>query len=120
VKKLVMMLLFIGAGYYGYQHFYANKSTALEPLYEMPYVVVYGQTSCSWTQKCLRELKDQQIDVIFENIDKPEVKQEIFPRVDAAGHKRNQIVIPIIDVNGHILVGYEPEKVLALYRGQAK
>ena len=116
MKKLVVLLLLIGGGYYVYQNFVADKNPPLEPLYEKPYVVVYGRTNCSWTQRCLRELKAENIDAIFENIDTLEVKQEIFPRVDAAGHKRNQIVIPIIDVNGHILVGYEPEKVLALYR----
>ena len=40
---------------------------------------------------------------------------EIFPRVDAAGHSRNIIGLPIVDVNGHILVGYEPEKILEYY-----
>ena len=52
----------------------------------------------------------------FENIDLQEVKMESFPRVDAAGHPRNQIVIPIVDVNGHILAGYELDKILKYYQ----
>jgi len=32
------------------------------------------------------------------------------------GHKRDQIVIPIVDVNGHILIGYDLEKILAYYK----
>ena len=66
----------------------------------------------------MHELKEKGIEVIFENIDRMEVKQEIFPRVDAAGYSRNQISIPIIDVSGHILIGYEPEKIMAFYQTQ--
>ena len=111
----VIIVVFI-AGFFAYQQFWSNNDKPLELLYEAPYIVVYGQTSCTWTQKCLRELQEQGIDPIFENIDKQDVKMEIFPRVDAAGHSRNQIVLPIVDVNGHILVGYELEKILGYYQ----
>ena len=116
MKKLMILLLILGAGYIGYRNFAGGGSGQLEPLYETPYIVVYGRTTCGWTQKCLRELKAENIDVIFENIDKPEVQGEIFPRIDAAGIDHNRISIPIIDVNGHILIGYEREKILNLYR----
>jgi arsenate reductase-like glutaredoxin family protein len=116
MKNLLVVLVVVGLGYFGYQKFIAEGETKLDALYEMPYIIVYGKTTCGWTQKCLRELKEQNIDVIFENIDKQEIQKEIFPRIDAAGHKRNRISIPIIDVNGHILIGYEPEKILTLYQ----
>ncbi len=116
MKKLLVVLVVVGLGYFGYQTFITGGETKLDALYEPPYIVVYGKTTCGWTQKCLRELKAQNIEVIFENIDKPEVQKEIFPRIDAAGHNRNRISIPIVDVNGHILIGYEPEKILALYQ----
>ena len=115
MKNLVIVLVVVALGYFGYQKFISESETKLEPLYKLPYVVVYGKTTCGWTQKCLRELKEQNIDVIFENIDKQEIQMEIFPRIDAAGHKRNRISIPIVDVNGHILIGYEPDKIFALY-----
>lgn len=115
MKKLIVLLVLAAGGYFAYQHLHGNTGKPLDPLYEMPYVVVYGQKQCGWTQKCLRELKEKGIEAIFENIDQQEVKMEIFPRVDAAGHKRNQIVIPIVDVNGHILVGYELDKILQYY-----
>jgi hypothetical protein len=115
MKKLLVLLIVIVAGYFGYQHFMSPGTPRLEALYEMPYVVVYGQTHCGWTQKCLKELKKEGIDVIFENIDQQEVQQELFPRIDRAGYPRNGIVIPVIDVNAHILVGYDREKVLELY-----
>jgi arsenate reductase-like glutaredoxin family protein len=116
MKKLLVVLVVVGLGYFGYLQVIAEGETKLDALYELPYVVVYGKTTCGWTQKCLRELKEQNIDAIFENIDKHEVKMEIFPRIDAAGHNRNRISIPIVDVNGHILIGYEPEKILAFYQ----
>lgn len=116
MKNLLVVLIVVGMGYLGYQQFIAKGEIKIDALYELPYVVVYGKTTCGWTQKCLRELKEQNIDVIFENIDKHEVQMEIFPRIDAAGHKRNRISIPIVDVNGHILIGYEPDKILALYQ----
>jgi len=116
MKKLVLLLIVVGMGYFSYQKFIASNALTHDALYELPYVVVYGRTSCGWTQKCLQELQAQNIDVIFKNIDKQEVKMEIFPRIDAAGHKRNQLVIPIVDVNGNILLGYEPDKILQLYQ----
>lgn len=118
-KKFILLLLAVG-GYFLYQHVHVDKEKPLEPLYEMPYVVVYGQKQCKWTQKCLKELKEQGVDPIFENIDQQDIKMEIFPRLDAAGHPRNQIVIPIIDVNGHILVGYELDKILNYYSSQVQ
>jgi arsenate reductase-like glutaredoxin family protein len=115
MKKLMILLLILGAGYFGYRNFAGGSSDQLEPLYETPYIVVYGRTTCGWTQKCLRELKAKNYDVIFENIDSPDVQGEIFARIDAAGLDRHRISIPIIDVNGHILIGYELEKILNLY-----
>ncbi len=115
MNKLVVFLIVLGTGYLGYQQFVGSRSAKLEPLYELPYVVVYGKSTCGWTQKCLRELNIKDIEVIFENIDKSEVQMEIFPRIDAAGIDRNRISIPIIDVNGNILIGYEREKILELY-----
>ena len=115
MKKLLVLLVLAVGGYFLYQHVQGNSEKSLEPLYDEPYVVVYGQKQCKWTQRCLRELKEQGMATIFEDIDRQEVKMEIFPRVDAAGHKRNQIVIPIIDVNGHILVGYELDKIRKFY-----
>lgn len=92
-----------------------QRTSQPEPLYEMPYVVVYGRTICGWTHKFLKELSNEGIDVIFENIEQQDVKLEIFPRVDQAGYPRNKIGIPIIDVNAHILIGYDREKVLEFY-----
>jgi arsenate reductase-like glutaredoxin family protein len=115
MKNLVLLLLVLVAGYFGYQHFVGHRSKTIEPLYDLPYIVVYGRTTCGWTQKCLRELKIEGIDVIFENIDQPEVQAEIFARIDAAGLDRNRTSIPIVDVNANILIGYEPEKILKLY-----
>jgi arsenate reductase-like glutaredoxin family protein len=115
MKNLIIVMLAVALGYLGYQKFISKSETTLEPLYETPYVVVYGKTTCGWTQKCLRELKEQNIDTIFENIEEQEVQRKIFSRIDAAGLDRNRIVIPIVDVNGHILIGYEPDKIIELY-----
>jgi arsenate reductase-like glutaredoxin family protein len=116
MKKLLILFILVGIGVYAFNKSSNTKQQKLEALYDTPYIVVYGKQTCSWTQKCLTDLKRQGIDVIFEDIDKNEVKMEIFPRIDAAGHKRNQISIPIVDVNGHILIGYEPDKILELYQ----
>jgi len=114
----MVLLLLIGAGYFGYQQFTSSQSGALEPLYELPYVAVYGTTNCRWTQKCMQELKAEGIEAIFENIDEPDVKKEIFLRIEEAGLSTDHIVVPIVDVNGHIVIGYQAEKILALYRGR--
>lgn len=118
--KLIIVLLLIGAGYIGYQQYQKNRNSALEPLYELPYVVVYGTTSSNWTQKCLRELKADGFNPIFENIDQPDVKKEMFERIDEAGHPRNQVEIPMVEVNGNIMAGCQAEKIFALYNAFEK
>jgi len=47
-------------------------------------------------------------------MDLSDVKKEIFERVEEAGHLRNQVVISIMDVNGYLVIGYQPEKIYAL------
>lgn len=47
MKKLIVILLLIGCAYYGYQIFIGKKNAQLEPLYELPYIVVYGKTTCA-------------------------------------------------------------------------
>ena len=116
MKKLVFLLIVVGAGYFGYQKLVANQDTRLEPLYEPPYVLVYGTDTCGWTQRCLREIRDKQLALVFENINKPEVKAEAIQRVKEAGLDPGRLTIPIIDVNGAIFMGYlEPEKIETLY-----
>lgn len=115
MKKIAILLVLAVAGYFAYQQWQGSKNPPLDALYELPYIVVYGTRQCGWTQRCLKELKQDGIDVIFENIDKPEVKEEIYPRLDAAGFSRYHFSIPVVDVNGHIVIGYQREKILAFY-----
>ncbi len=120
MKKLFVLLLLIGAGYFGYEQYKSNRSNVLEPIYEFPYVVVYGKTDSKPTMKSLGELTAEGLDPIFENMDEPDVKKEIFERIEEAGYSRNQIVLPIIDVNGNILIGYQPDRISVLYNAQEK
>ncbi len=115
LKKIFVLLLLIGVGCIVYQQHQKNHINVLEPRYELPYVVVYGKTDSTWTMKSVRELEAKGIDPIFENMDEPDVKKEIFERVEEAGYSRHQIVLPIIEVNGNIVIGHQTDKVFAFY-----
>lgn len=115
MKKAFVLLLLIGMGLLVFQQYRKKQNRVLEPLYEIPYVVVYGKTDSKSTMKSLQELAAEGLDPIFENMDEPDVKKEILERIEKVGYSRNPIVLPIIEVNGHIVIGYQPDRISALY-----
>ena len=55
--KKIIILLFLGVAGFQLWKKYGPPIDPVEPLYDKPYVVVYGRNSCGWTQQTLKELK---------------------------------------------------------------
>jgi thiol-disulfide isomerase/thioredoxin len=110
------LFLFVAAvaliGYFGYQQFMGNK---LEPLYEEPYVILYGNPSCGWCQKMENDLKAQDIPYFYENMKEQTVLDEVLPRMEAAGLNTMRYNYPIMDVNGRLFMRPDVKDVVAAY-----
>jgi hypothetical protein len=104
----------VAVAYFGWQRI--SKDNQIKPLYEEPYVVVYGRDSCGWTQKYLKDLEDEGVDLIYESVDSKDVCDELHPRMKDAGLDIKRYNLPVIDVNGQFFIRPELEKVLAAYK----
>ncbi len=78
---------------------------ATGPLYDVPYVVVYGRQSCSLTRKMMEGLDQNGIPYILESIDDYWLKvNELYPRMKAAGIYEGTIRLPVVDVSGELMI----------------
>ena len=74
----------------------AKKSSA-------PKVKVYTTTSCPWCHKTKEFLKDSKVKYQEVNVGEDEkARNEMF-------EKSGQFGVPVVDVNGTIIVGYDKE-----------
>ena len=63
MKKILILLVLAGGGYQGWSKL-SPGFTKPEPLYDAPYIVVYGRNACGHTQNTLRELKKAGVKVV--------------------------------------------------------
>jgi hypothetical protein len=86
-----------------------------EALYEEPYVLIYGRDRCGWTQKYLKDLEAEEIEPIYEIVDKQEVSDELHTRMEKAGLSTISYGLPVIDVNGQLFIRPNLNKILTIY-----
>jgi hypothetical protein len=117
MKKILVVVVLLIAGYFLWQKMSQNtKDGTLEPLYDKPYVVVYGRDACGLTQQCLRDLEIAGIKVIYNIVDNEEVSNEYHPRMEKAGLDTRSYGLPVVDVNGQIFIRPEFNKILEAYK----
>ena len=113
MSKLLLVVIMTVVSYLGYQHFTGNR---LEPLYEEPYVILYGDPTCGWCQKMENDLNERDIPYVYENINEQNVKTEVLPRMKAAGLNTMNYSYPIMDVNGRLFMRPDIETVVNAYK----
>ena len=114
MKKILILVVLLIAGYFLWQKM--SQNTTLEPLYDKPYVVVYGRDECGLTQQCLRDLEIAGIKVIYKIVDDDEVSNELHPRMEKAGLDIRSYGLPVVEVNGQIFIRPELDKILEAYK----
>lgn len=67
-------------------------------------VTVYTISGCNWC-KALKEYLEEK-EIPFTEINVSEKKWMLKEMVEKTGQKR----VPVVDIDGNILVGFEPEK----------
>ena len=87
----------------------------LEPVFKRPYVIVYGRDDCPFTLNMRKELKRANVQYYYQNIDEVRVIKQLYPRILASGLSIQRKNIPIVDVNGYILVQPTPTMIVDKY-----
>ena len=106
MKNLLILILFLVAGYQAWDRFAPKTSVA--PLEARSYIAVYGRDTCGWTQRALHYR--------YFIVDDRQVAQRLHSRMQAAGLSTGRYQLPVIDVNGEMMVRPDPERVLGRYR----
>ncbi|MCE9686257.1 glutaredoxin [Shewanella sp. AS16] len=97
MKNLMLILLLGFCVYQGWQDF--GPRPALVPLYDAPYVAVYGRDSCGHTQRLLRELRREGLAPHYFNVDDAEVADSLHERMESQGMSTKRYDLPVVDVN---------------------
>jgi hypothetical protein len=92
------------------------NATNVGPLYDVPYVVVYGRQSCSLTRKMMEDLDQRGIPYTFKSTDDQQMKtEELIPRMKAAGIFESPFGLPVVDVNGDLMIRPRVSTVVETY-----
>ena len=71
-------------------------------------VKIYTTPTCPWCKKTKEFLKENNVD--FENIDVSSDKEAQKEMIDKSG----QMGVPVIDIDGTIITGFDKEKIMEL------
>jgi glutaredoxin len=112
----VLLAVMVGIAGYNVRESYRQKLIPLEPLYQKPYVVIYGRESCGNCQALRRGLADRGVPYVWKIIDEDPGRSEAFSRMKQAGLDTRSFSLPVVDVNAEILVHPQSPAVIAKYR----
>ena len=115
MKSLLILLIVIGGAYQGWSTLSPSFSQT-EPLYEKPYIVVYGRETCGFTQKTLNDLDAANIPYEYEIIDKIMVADLIHSRMSVAGIDTRRYNLPVVDVNNNISIRPKTSTIISEYQ----
>lgn len=98
MKKILILLVLVGTGYQAWVKL-SPAYTKADPLYDKPYVVVYGRNSCGHTQKTIKELKKAGIPFEYQIVDDKSVADLLHARMESSGIDTRRYNLPVIDVS---------------------
>jgi len=115
VKKILILLIFIGASYQGWNSV-SRAFLKPEPLSEEPYVVVYGRNSCGFTQQTISDLEKSGIPFEYKIVDDRSVANLLHSRMEASGIDTRRYNLPVVDVNNHFSIRPKSSSVIEAYQ----
>ena len=118
VKKIFIIVIVVVCAYQGWKYF--TKPTPPEPLYQTPYIVVYGRDACGITEQMMSDLDRRHVPYAYEIVDQPEVAKVLHNRMERSGVSTESYGLPVVDVSGKILVRPECSEVITLYKSSKK
>ena len=111
MKNILILSIFIGAGYQGWNTVSRSFANS-EPLHEEPYVVVYGRNSCGFTQRTIDDLKAAGIPFEYQIVDDKSVANLLHSRMQQSGIDTRRYNLPVIDVSNHLSVRPETSSII--------
>ena len=73
----------------------------------MAKITVYGAPWCPWCMKAKQFLEEKKIDFEWKDVQDSSAAEEAY-------HKSGQAGIPVIDIDGNVVVGFDVERVKTL------
>jgi hypothetical protein len=113
--KLLFLLALVCAVFVGWSKLPTLLSSGPEPLEDSPYVTVYGRNRCGLTKRMLSDLNGSGTPYTYKIIDDPAVKKELKPRMEQAGLKTRRYGLPVVDVNGEMMIRPKSDVVAKKY-----
>lgn len=101
MKHLVVVVVIAFCGYKVWERYNAPE---LMPLYDQPYVVVYGRESCGFTKQAIQALEQADMDYEFFSVDDRAVADELHSRMKISGLDASYYLLPVIDLNNSLSV----------------
>ncbi len=114
MKYVLVFFVIIGAGYQGWNKFSAYF-TRPDPLYDEPYVVVYGRNACGLTQQTLKELKRAGVPFDYQIVDDRSVASTLHERMENSGIDTRRYNLPVVDVSNNISIRPTTSSILEAY-----
>lgn len=108
---LIAFLVFCGFKLWGkYQ-----ENTFESPVFDKPYIAVYGRDSCGYTQHALKQLKNSGVDYHYFKVDNQKVADSLHEHMRSSGISTRRYNLPVIDVSGKISVRPNLNEILSSY-----
>lgn len=114
MKKVLILLILIGTGYQGWNKL-SPAFTKPEPLYDEPYIIVYGRNACGHTQKTLKELKKAGITFEYQIVDEKSVADLLHGRMESSGIDTRRYNLPVVDVSNNFSIRPTTISILEAY-----
>lgn len=118
MKNIFIILILVGAGYQGWNKF-SPTFTKPDPLYDEPYVVVYGRNSCGHTQQTIKDLKKSGIPFEYKIVDEKSVADQLHSRMNDSGIDTRRYNLPVVDVNNNFSIRPESASVIDAYESSS-
>jgi glutaredoxin len=81
-----------------------------------PYVLVYGRDSCGYTGQMRLGLTRQGVAFGYHQVDNDTVADELHGKMQQLGLNTAYYELPVVEVNGRLLLRPELDRVLQIYR----
>ena len=115
MQKLLVITIIIILSYQGWIKYSAAAQKSL-PLYEDPYIVVYGRNTCGFTQQTIKDLTLAGIPFEYQNIDEKPVADLLHSRMRSSGINTRRYNLPVVDVSNEISIRPKSEVVIKGYK----
>jgi hypothetical protein len=116
MKTLIVIALVALVGYLGWSRLDLPSRGGPDSLGRSPHVIVYGRERCGITQRTRSELQRAGVPFEYKSVDHPGVGDELHPRMEAAGLDTRRYGLPVVEVNGEMLIRPKPAAIAEKYR----